>query len=83
MTDASSHASTQGNRHATKPKILAFSGSARTGSLNKKLIAVAARAAATAGGEVTLIDLSDYPLPVYDGDLEAAQGIPPNAKKLK
>ena len=66
-----------------KPKILVFSGSARTGSLNKKLAAVAARATETAGGAVTLIDLRDYPLPVYDGDLEASQGLPENAKRLK
>jgi chromate reductase, NAD(P)H dehydrogenase (quinone) len=65
------------------PQILAFAGSARTGSLNKKLIAVAVQAARAAGGEVTLIDLRDYPLPVYDGDLEAAQGIPANARRLK
>ena len=66
-----------------KPKVLAFAGSARSGSLNKQLIGVAARAATAAGGEVTLIDLRDYPLPVYDGDLEVAEGIPANAKKLK
>lgn len=65
------------------PKILAFAGSARTDSLNKKLIAVAVQAARAAGGDVTLIDLHDYPLPVYDGDLEAAQGIPANARRLK
>ena len=65
------------------PKILAFAGSARADSLNKKVIAVAAQAARAAGGEVTLIDLRDYPLPVYDGDLEAAQGIPANARRLK
>ena len=68
---------------ADKPKILAFSGSARTGSLNKKLVAVAAEAAESAGGEVTLIDLRDFPMPVYDGDLEAEHGLPENAKQLK
>jgi chromate reductase, NAD(P)H dehydrogenase (quinone) len=67
----------------TAPKILAFAGSLRRDSLNKKLARVAADAARTAGGDVTLIDLKDLPMPVYDGDLEAAEGIPPNAKKLK
>ncbi|MBA2690788.1 MAG: NAD(P)H-dependent oxidoreductase [Burkholderiales bacterium] len=66
-----------------KPKILAFSGSARTGSLNQKLAAVAARAVEAAGGEVTLINLRDYPIPLYDGDLETAHGIPENARALK
>jgi len=65
------------------PKILAFAGSARTDSYNKKLVAIAAEAARAAGAEVTLIDLRNYPLPLYDGDLEEAEGLPENAKKLK
>lgn len=65
------------------PKILAFSGSTRTGSLNKQLVKIAANAARNAGAEVTYIDLRDFPLPLYDGDLEAAEGIPENARKLK
>ncbi len=65
------------------PKILAFAGSARTDSFNKKLIAIAAEAARAAGAEVTLIDLRNYPMPLYDGDLEDAEGLPENAKKIK
>ncbi len=64
-------------------KVLAFSGSARKDSLNKKLIRVAAAAVTAAGGEVTLIDLDDYPMPVYHGDLEVREGLPANARKLK
>src|SRR5581483_7746954 len=64
------------------PKILAFSGSARRDSLNKKFLAVTAAAAREAGAEVTLIDLTDYPLPIYHGDLEDEEGLPENAKKL-
>src|SRR4051812_41089656 len=64
-------------------RILAFAGSARRDSLNKKLAAVAAQAATAAGGEVTLIDLDDYPMPVYHGDLEAREGLPDNGRKLK
>ncbi len=66
----------------TAPKILAFAGSLRVGSFNKKLIRIAAEGARQAGAEVTLIDLRDYPLPVFDEDLEA-QGTPENALKLK
>lgn len=66
-----------------QPKILAFAGSLRTGSFNKKLVQVAAKGARDAGAEVTYIDLRDYPLPVFDEDLEAAEGLHPNAKKLK
>lgn len=66
-----------------QPKILAFAGSARADSLNKRLVRVAAQAARDAGGEATLIDLDDYPLPLYHGDLEAREGIPPKARELK
>jgi NAD(P)H-dependent FMN reductase len=47
------------------------------------LVRVAAQAAKEAGAEVTTIDLGDYPLPLYDGDLEAQDGLPANAVKLK
>jgi len=66
-----------------KPKILAFAGSIREGSYNKKLIQAAVNGAKKAGAEVTLIDIKDYPLPVYDGDIEEQQGLPENAMKLK
>ncbi len=65
------------------PKILAFAGSTREGSLNKRLIRIAADAARAAGGEVTLIDLRDYPMPYYDGDMEANEGLPATAHALK
>lgn len=66
-----------------KVKILAFAGSTRVESLNKKLVRVAAEAARKAGAEVTYIDLKDYPMPLYDGDLEKNEGIPENAKKFR
>jgi chromate reductase len=66
-----------------KPKILAFAGATRTQSWNKKLIRIAVRAAEDAGGEVTLVDLRDYAMPLYDGDLETAEGLPPKARELK
>lgn len=65
-----------------QPKILAFSGSLRVGSYNTKLVQLAAEGARKAGAEVTFIELRDYPLPVFDEDLEAA-GPPENALKLK
>ena len=68
---------------AVKPRILAFSGSLREGSYNMKLVRVAAAGARAAGAEVTDLDLRDLPLPVYSGDLEAAEGLPENARKLK
>lgn len=64
-------------------KILAFAGSARAESFNKKLIKIAVAGAKKAGAEVTLIDLRDYPMPLMDQDLEAKEGMPANARKVK
>lgn len=66
-----------------KPRILAFAGSTRKDSNNKKLVKIAAAGARAAGAAVTLIDLRDLPLPLYDGELETNEGLPVNAKKLK
>lgn len=63
-------------------KILGWAGSARTDSFNKKLVQIALRGAEDAGAEVTSIDLRDYPLPLYDADAEATDGLPENAAKL-
>ncbi len=65
------------------PKILVIPGSLRTGSLNAKLAAVAAHALAQAGAEVTNISLADFPLPIYDGDLQIKSGVPKHAVNLK
>lgn len=62
--------------------ILALSGSTRKDSANKKLIAQATSIAEKFGAKVTLIDLNNFPIPFYDGDLEANQGIPENAKRI-
>jgi len=65
------------------PRILAFSGSLRKDSFNQKLAAIAAEGARDAGAEVTLIELRDFPMPLFDQDLEAASGKPEEAKRLK
>lgn len=67
----------------SKPKILAFSGSTRAGSFNQQLVQTTAKGARSAGADVTVIDLKDYPLPLFDEDLEQDQGTPENATKLK
>lgn len=64
-------------------KILVFAGSIRTGSYNAKLAALAAKEFALAGAEVTHISLIDYPMPLYDGDLESRSGVPEHAAQLK
>lgn len=68
---------------ASTPKILAFAGSTRIDSYNKKLVKIAVAGAKAAGAEVTYIDLRDLPLPLYDEDLEAKEGLPANARTFK
>ena len=67
----------------TTPRILAFGGSLRRDSFNQKLVTIAAAGARAAGAEVTVIALRDFTLPVFDQDLEDAEGLPDSAKKLK
>jgi len=64
-------------------KILCFAGSARKASLNKKLAKVCAELIENQAAEATFIDLRDYPMPLYDGDLESESGIPENATKIR
>jgi chromate reductase, NAD(P)H dehydrogenase (quinone) len=63
-------------------RILAFAGSARRESLNRKFLAVAAQSAREAGCEVTVVDLNEFSLPLYHGDLEDKGGLPANAVTL-
>jgi NAD(P)H-dependent FMN reductase len=64
-------------------KILFFAGSAREGSLNKKLAKQAAALAEEMGAETTFLDLKDYPMPIYCEGIEADEGVPENAQTLK
>lgn len=65
------------------PKILIIPGSTRTGSRNVKLAAAATHQFAQAGVDVSRISLADFPLPIYDGDLQASSGVPKHAVNLK
>jgi NAD(P)H-dependent FMN reductase len=71
--------------HAPKPtvKLLVFSASMRTGSLNTKLAGVVASVAARLGATVDVASMKELDVPGYDGDVEAAQGIPAGAQELK
>ena len=64
-------------------KILVIPGSLRTGSLNARLAAVAVDGFARLDVDVTKISLGDFPLPIYDGDLESQSGVPKHAVNLK
>lgn len=65
------------------PRILAFAGSTRIDSFNKKLVKIAAAGARAAGADVTVIDLHDLPMPLYDGDLEDQNGFTDNVKNFR
>lgn len=64
-------------------KLLFFAGSTRRQSFNAKLAALAHRIAEANGLEATLISLADYPMPIYDGDVEIERGPPASAERLK
>src|SRR5580692_10041046 len=64
-------------------KILVIPGSLRTGSLNARLAAAAAYQFTQAGAEVSRLSLADFPLPIYDGDLQTKSGVPKHAVDLK
>jgi len=52
-------------------------GSLRTGSINKQLEGALIHEYAAAGFDTTVIDLSDYPLPIYHGDLDQPDTLQP------
>jgi chromate reductase len=66
-----------------QPKILAFAGALRKASTNKKTVKIAVEGARKAGAEVTHLELEDFPVPLYNGDDEAAYGLPEHAIRLQ
>jgi chromate reductase len=62
--------------------VLFFSGSLRTDSCNKKILNIAFNCVQNAGHNATLIDLKEYPFPLYDQDFEDAYGVPDSVKKM-
>jgi chromate reductase, NAD(P)H dehydrogenase (quinone) len=65
------------------PRILAFAGSTRRESFNRRLLKIAVSGAERAGADVTVVDLADYPLPLFNQDLHETEGLPEAAAKLK
>jgi chromate reductase, NAD(P)H dehydrogenase (quinone) len=68
---------------SSAPRILALAGSTRSDSYNKKMVKIAAAGASEAGAEVTVVDLRDFALPLFDEDLEKEFGMPPAGERLK
>lgn len=66
-----------------KIRFLAISGSSRKNSVNKRLLDIAAGIAREQGADVSVLDLRELALPLYDGDLEAASGLPQGCFTLK
>lgn len=69
--------------HRTEPRLLFISGSTREKSFNKRLAKLGELIADANGIAGTFADLGDYPMPIYNGDDEARDGPPENARKLK
>lgn len=67
----------------SSPRLVAFAGSARAGSYNQAILDVVADAAEAAGAEVDRIRLADFPMPLFDQDLEAREGLPETVRALK
>lgn len=68
---------------STSPAILALSGSTRTGSYNTALLRIGAQLLTQAGAKVRILDLTDFDLPIYNGDVERDAGLPDRALELK
>jgi NAD(P)H-dependent FMN reductase len=64
-------------------RLLFFAGSTREGSFNRKLAALAHHIASANGLEAVLVDLKDYPMPIYNGDIEKKEGPPERARAFK
>ena len=64
-------------------KILAFAGSARRDSYNRKLVAAAVEVLKSQNVDVSSYDFQQYPMPLYDGDFEQLEGLPENARRFK
>jgi chromate reductase len=65
------------------PALVALCGSLRRESFNRRLLRLAVEVAQGQGARVDVVELRDLALPLYDGDLEAEQGLPPGAEQLK
>jgi len=64
-------------------RILVIPGSTRTDAFSKKLARAAGKLVVQAGAEATVVDLRDFAMPLYDGDLEAGEGVPDGAVRLR
>jgi len=67
----------------TTANILAFAGSARKDSWNRKVLQVAAEGAREAGADVTVANLGDFPMPIYNADWHQENGVPPAMRELR
>ena len=67
----------------TTANILAFAGSARRDSWNRKVLQIAVEGAREAGAEVTVANLGDFPMPIYNADWHQENGVPPAMRELR
>ncbi|MDT8449575.1 MAG: NAD(P)H-dependent oxidoreductase [Wenzhouxiangellaceae bacterium] len=67
----------------SQPKVLAFAGSTRRASFNRRLLAVAVPMLGGAGADVRHFELADYPMPLFNEDIEAELGQHENATRVR
>ncbi|MCO5317349.1 MAG: NAD(P)H-dependent oxidoreductase [Microthrixaceae bacterium] len=65
-----------------EPRVVVIPASTRSGSVNKALAEMIATEFHRQGEPTRVIDLAEYPMPLYDGDLEARDGVPATAVEL-
>src|SRR5439155_26818493 len=69
--------------HPSPLRVLVLGASLRSGSTNSRLAALAGRMMGEAGADVDLAALREFEMPLYDGDLELANGVPDGALALR
>ena len=65
------------------PKVLVFAGSTRRDAYSRRVANAVVLLLEAAGGKVTQVNLADFDMPIYNGDHEAAVGLPTSVRKLQ
>jgi chromate reductase, NAD(P)H dehydrogenase (quinone) len=64
-------------------RVLVFSASLRSDSLNSRLARLAATTVEGNGGEVDLASMAEFDAPSYDGDVQSVDGFPAGAEEFR
>jgi NAD(P)H-dependent FMN reductase len=64
-------------------RVLVFGAALRADSANARLASLVARLLSDSGATVDLATMHDFDMPLYDGDMESTEGLPPGALALR